>query len=158
MAIIAPEGSALSVAVIGVADLETSLRFYRDIIGLSPRPAVTWSGPDFERHWRLPPGASAQAVPRRRDLLRRAAARPAVFNLGNGKGYSVREVIQAAESVTGRPVPARVAPRRPGDPPVLLASAEAAQRDLGWQPRFPELEVILAHAWAWHQKLHGGLA
>jgi len=85
-------------------------------------------------------------------------ARPAVFNLGNGKGYSVREVIQAAEAVTGRPVPARVAPRRPGDPPVLLASAEAAQRDLGWQPRFPELEVILAHAWAWHQKLHGGLA
>ncbi len=62
MAIIAPEGSALSVAVIGVADLEASLRFYRDIIGLSPRPAVTWSGPDFERHWRLPPGASAQAV------------------------------------------------------------------------------------------------
>ena len=87
-----------------------------------------------------------------------AAARPAVFNLGNGKGYSVREVIQAAEAVTGRPVPARVAPRRPGDPPVLLASAEAAQRELGWQPRYPELEVILAHAWAWHQKLHGGLA
>jgi UDP-glucose 4-epimerase len=86
-----------------------------------------------------------------------AAAQPAVFNLGNGKGYSVREVIQAAEAVTGRPVPARVAPRRPGDPPVLLASAEAAQRDLGWQPRYPELEVILAHAWAWHQKLHGGL-
>ncbi len=62
MAIIAPEGSAVSVAVIGVADLDASLRFYRDIIGLKPHPAVTWSGPDFERHWRLPPGASAQAV------------------------------------------------------------------------------------------------
>ncbi|MFN9658848.1 MAG: UDP-glucose 4-epimerase GalE [Cyanobacteriota bacterium] len=83
---------------------------------------------------------------------------PAVFNLGNGKGYSVREVIQAAEAVTGRSVPAKVAPRRPGDPPVLLASAAAAQRDLGWQPRHPELEVILSHAWAWHQKQHGPLA
>jgi UDP-glucose 4-epimerase len=84
-----------------------------------------------------------------------AQATPGVFNLGNGKGYSVREVIQAAEAVTGRAVPTRVAPRRAGDPPVLLAAAEAAQRQLGWQPRYPELEVILAHAWAWHQKLHG---
>jgi UDP-glucose 4-epimerase len=82
-------------------------------------------------------------------------ATPAVFNLGNGKGYSVRQVLQAAEAVTGRSVPAKVAPRRPGDPPVLLASAEKAHRELGWQPRYPELEVILAHAWAWHQQLHG---
>jgi UDP-glucose 4-epimerase len=87
-----------------------------------------------------------------------AAATPAVFNLGNGKGYSVRQVIQAAEAVTGRTVPALVAPRRPGDPPVLLAAAERAQGELGWQPRYPELEVILAHAWTWHQKLHGSLA
>jgi UDP-glucose 4-epimerase len=83
-----------------------------------------------------------------------ATVKPAIFNLGNGKGYSVREVIQAAEAVTGRPVPTRMAPRRPGDPPVLLAAADAAQRDLGWRPRFPELEVILAHAWAWHQRRH----
>ena len=87
-----------------------------------------------------------------------AVAKPAIFNLGNGKGYSVRQVIQAAEAVTGQSVPTRVAPRRPGDPPVLLASAEEARRELGWQPRHPELEVILAHAWAWHQKLHGPLA
>lgn len=87
-----------------------------------------------------------------------AATRPGIFNLGTGKGYSVREVIQAAEAVTGRSVPAQLAPRRAGDPPVLLAAAEAARRDLGWQPRYPELEVILAHAWAWHQKLHGHLA
>ncbi|MFN6337901.1 MAG: UDP-glucose 4-epimerase GalE [Cyanobacteriota bacterium] len=80
---------------------------------------------------------------------------PAVFNLGNGKGYSVRQVIQSAEAVTGRTVPARVAPRRPGDPPVLLAAADKAQRELGWRPRYPELEVILRHAWAWHQRLHG---
>ena len=83
---------------------------------------------------------------------------PAVFNLGNGKGYSVRQVIQAAEVVTGRSVPTRVAPRRPGDPPVLLASADKAQEELGWLPRYPRLEVILEHAWAWHQKLHGDLA
>lgn len=87
-----------------------------------------------------------------------AVTSPAIYNLGNGKGYSVRQVIEAAEAVTGRTVPARVAPRRAGDPPVLLASAERAQRDLGWRPRYPELEVILAHAWAWHQKLHGPLA
>jgi UDP-glucose 4-epimerase len=84
-----------------------------------------------------------------------APAIPGVFNLGNGKGYSVREVLQAAEAVTGRPVPAKVAPRRAGDPPVLLASAEKAQRELGWQPRYPELDVILSHAWAWHQRLRG---
>jgi UDP-glucose 4-epimerase len=83
---------------------------------------------------------------------------PAVFNLGNGKGYSVRQVIQAAEAVTGRLVPTRVASRRPGDPPVLLASADKARKELRWRPRYPELEVILAHAWAWHQKLHGELA
>ncbi|MFN7677120.1 MAG: UDP-glucose 4-epimerase GalE, partial [Cyanobacteriota bacterium] len=83
---------------------------------------------------------------------------PAVFNLGNGKGYSVRQVIQTAEAVTGRLVPTRVAPRRPGDPPVLLASADRARQELGWRPRHPELEVILAHAWAWHQRLHGELA
>ncbi|MFM7236226.1 MAG: UDP-glucose 4-epimerase GalE [Cyanobium sp.] len=80
---------------------------------------------------------------------------PAIFNLGNGKGYSVREVLQAAEAVTGRAVPAKVAPRRAGDPPVLLASAEKAQQELGWQPRYPELQAILSHAWAWHQRLHG---
>jgi UDP-glucose 4-epimerase len=85
-------------------------------------------------------------------------ATPAVFNLGNGKGYSVREVIQAAEAVTGHLVPTRVAPRRPGDPPVLLAAANKAREVLGWRPRHPELEVILAHAWAWHQRLHGELA
>jgi UDP-glucose 4-epimerase len=96
-----------------------------------------------------------QEAQRLREVGPPMATTPAVFNLGNGKGYSVRQVIQAAEAVTGRPVPAKVAPRRPGDPPVLLASAEKAHRDLGWQPRYPELNVILAHAWSWHQKLHG---
>lgn len=73
------------------------------------------------------------------------------YNLGNGQGHSVREVIAAAERVTGRPVPHAVGPRRPGDPPVLVASSERIRRDLGWRPRFPDLETIIAHAWAWRQ-------
>jgi len=74
------------------------------------------------------------------------------YNLGNGNGYSVREVIRACERVTGRAIPAVEKPRRPGDPPRLVASADKARRELGWQPRFPGLEAIVASAWAWHQK------
>lgn len=74
-----------------------------------------------------------------------------VYNLGTGSGYSVQQVIDAAKAVTSRGLLAYTAPRRPGDPPVLVASAEKAQRELGWQPRYPELSTILQHAWAWHQ-------
>ena len=77
-----------------------------------------------------------------------------VFNLGNGTGYSVQQVIDAAKAVTGRGLLAHVAPRRAGDPPVLVASAEKARKELGWQPRYPELNRILEHAWAWHQRPH----
>jgi len=76
-----------------------------------------------------------------------------VFNLGNGTGYSVQQVIDAAQAVTARGLLAHVAPRRAGDPPALVASAEKARRELGWQPRYPELATILQHAWAWHQHL-----
>lgn len=76
-----------------------------------------------------------------------------VFNLGNGIGYSVQQVIDSAKAVTGRGLLAQVAPRRPGDPPVLVASAERARRELGWKPCYPELSTILSHAWAWHQTL-----
>lgn len=74
------------------------------------------------------------------------------YNLGNGDGYSVREVIATCERVTGRRIPALPRPRRPGDPPRLVASAHKAIRELGWKPRFPKLEDIVATAWAWHQK------
>jgi UDP-glucose 4-epimerase len=77
------------------------------------------------------------------------------YNLGTGRGYSVQQVIDAAKVVTGRGLLAHVAPRRPGDPPVLVASAEKAKRELGWQPRYPELVTILQHAWAWHQRAAG---
>jgi UDP-glucose 4-epimerase len=76
-----------------------------------------------------------------------------VFNLGNGSGSSVQQVIDAAKAVTGRGLLAHVAPRRPGDPPVLVASAAKAHRELGWQPNYPDLATILQHAWAWHQHL-----
>ena len=72
------------------------------------------------------------------------------YNLGNGQGFSVREVIACAEAVTGRPVQVRHGPRRPGDPPRLVGDARRAMRELGWQPRFAELREILATAWQWH--------
>lgn len=75
-----------------------------------------------------------------------------IFNLGNGKGFSVREVIESARRVTGHPIPAEVHPRRPGDPAVLVASSDKAIRDLGWKPRYAQLDDILRTAWAWHQK------
>lgn len=76
------------------------------------------------------------------------------YNLGNGNGYSVREVIAAARRVSGHPIPVQTGPRRPGDPPVLVADARAARQVLGWQPRHADLDTLLAHAWAWEQR-HG---
>lgn len=72
------------------------------------------------------------------------------FNLGNGEGFSVREVIAAAERVTGKPVPHDIAPRRAGDPATLVASSDLARQELGWQPRITRLDDILASAWRWH--------
>jgi UDP-glucose 4-epimerase len=82
------------------------------------------------------------------------AARSArlIFNLGNGQGFSVREVIESARRVTGHPIPAEVHPRRPGDPALLVASSEKAIRELGWKPRYTQLDEIVRTAWAWHQK------
>jgi len=76
----------------------------------------------------------------------------AVFNLGNGEGYSVLEVIAAVEAVTERKVPLRDAPRRPGDPARLVASAQRARRVLGWEPGHARLEQIVADAWRWKQR------
>ncbi len=80
------------------------------------------------------------------------------YNLGNGDGYSVRQVIQMCEQVTGRKIPAVEKARRPGDPPRLVASAEKAVRELGWKPKFARLEDIVATAWAWHRKHPEGYA
>jgi UDP-glucose 4-epimerase len=75
-----------------------------------------------------------------------------IFNLGNGKGFSVREVIESARRVTGHPIPAEICPRRPGDPAVLVASSEKAIRELGWKPKYTQLDEIIRTAWIWHQK------
>jgi UDP-glucose 4-epimerase len=78
------------------------------------------------------------------------------FNLGNGNGYSVREVIRACEKVTGAVIPVVEKSRRPGDPPRLIASAEKALSQLGWRPLYPKLEDIVASAWAWHKSHPSG--
>ena len=77
---------------------------------------------------------------------------PLIYNLGNGKGFSVLEVIESARRVTGHPIPAEVHPRRSGDPAVLVASSEKAIRELGWKPKYTELDEIVRTAWAWHKK------
>lgn len=74
------------------------------------------------------------------------------FNLGNGNGFSVREVIEAAERVTGQRVKSSASPRRPGDPPALVGSSAKARQILGWSPAFDRLDVIIDTAWAWHRK------
>ena len=79
-----------------------------------------------------------------------------VFNLGNGVGFTVNEVIEVARAVTGHPIPANMAPRRAGDPAQLIASSEKAVRVLGWQPRYNDLSTIVATAWAWHKSHPNG--
>jgi UDP-glucose 4-epimerase len=73
----------------------------------------------------------------------------ATYNLGCGAGYSVKEVIDCAERITGRSIAVKVTKRRAGDPPVLIASSEAIKRELGWSPKFEELDLIIDSAWAW---------
>ena len=79
-----------------------------------------------------------------------------IYNLGNGQGFSVREVIEAARRVTGHAIPVVEAPRRAGDPAILVASSEKIKAELQWKPRFPQLDAIVASAWAWHQKFPSG--
>lgn len=74
-----------------------------------------------------------------------------IYNLGNGQGFTVREVLAAAREVTGQGIPADVAPRRPGDPPTLVASSERISRELGWKPICPDLREIIESAWRWHK-------
>ena len=80
-----------------------------------------------------------------------------VFNLGNGNGFSVREVIETARQVTGSEIPAIESDRRPGDAPILVGSSAKVRQMLGWNPNYADLHKIIAHAWQWHQKRHGEL-
>lgn len=73
------------------------------------------------------------------------------FNLGNGSGFSVKEVIDTARKVTGHPIPAEIVDRRAGDPPALVADSRRIKNELGWNPKFPDIESIVASAWDWHK-------
>jgi UDP-glucose 4-epimerase len=73
------------------------------------------------------------------------------YNLGNGQGFTVKEVIETCREVTGHPIPAEMGARRPGDPATLIASSNKIRHELGWEPRYPDLRTIVEHAWAWHR-------
>ena len=79
-----------------------------------------------------------------------------IFNLGNGVGFTVKEVVETARKVTGHPIPAKEEPRRAGDPSTLIASSEKAKKILGWKPKFDELETIITTAWEWHRNHPNG--
>lgn len=79
-----------------------------------------------------------------------------IYNLGNGQGFSVREVLEAVRRVTGHPIPAAIADRRPGDPAILVASSARIRAELGWAPVYRDLDSIIASAWRWRQQYRGG--
>lgn len=124
-------------------------------VALGRRPSIAVYGDDYP----TPDGTCVRDYIHVADLadahlLALAAARPGehlICNLGNGNGFSVREVIAAVRQVTGREVPEVVAPRRPGDPAVLVASADTARERLGWTPARPDLTTIVADAWRFAQ-------
>lgn len=78
------------------------------------------------------------------------------YNLGNGKGYSIMEVVQTARDITGHPIPVEIGARRPGDPDILIADSEQIRRELGWEPQYPDLRRIIESAWHWFQKHPNG--
>ena len=75
-----------------------------------------------------------------------------IYNLGNERGFSVRDVIEAAREVTGHPIPIKESPRRPGDPPVLVASSDRIKKELAWKPRYDDLKTVIETAWKWMQR------
>jgi UDP-glucose 4-epimerase len=89
-------------------------------------------------------------------ILGLAPGKTGFYNLGNGDGYSVRQVISTCEKLTGVKIPAVEKPRRPGDPPRLVANADKAIRELGWKPKYPKIEDIVGTAWTWHKKNPNG--
>ena len=121
----------------------------RPHIGVYGQDYATADGTCIRDYIHVEDLADAHLLALRRLLDGGASAR---FNLGNGNGHSVREVIEAVRRVTGHPIPVVTGARREGDPPVLVADASAAREVLGWAPRFAELDAIVAHAWAWEQR------
>jgi len=92
------------------------------------------------------------------EKMKAGDARSQAYNLGNGDGYSVKEVLDTARRVTGQRIPARIGPPRPGDPAQLIGSGELARRELGWEPQYPDLTSIVETAWNWHKNNPNGFA
>ncbi len=123
-------------------------------VALGQRPSIPLFGSDYP----TPDGTCIRDYVHVSDLaeahllaLEMTASASGVFNLGNGRGFSNREVIETARKITGHPIPVREEPRRPGDPAALVASSQRAREVLGWRPRHPDLDEIIASAWRWHQ-------
>jgi UDP-glucose 4-epimerase len=121
-------------------------------VPLGQRESITVFGDDYD----TPDGTCIRDYIHIRDLakahlLALEAEVNGPFNLGNGAGYSVKEVIAAAREVTGHPIPEQAGARRPGDPPRLIADASRARDVLGWIPDYPDIRDILRDAWTWHQ-------
>jgi UDP-glucose 4-epimerase len=123
-------------------------------VALGKREKITIYGDDYD----TPDGTCIRDYVHVLDLaqahilaLRAIGNGSRTYNLGNGRGFSVREVIETAREVTGHPIPEQVGPRREGDPAVLVADSEKIKQELGWQPHFTTLHSIIASAWEWHQ-------
>jgi UDP-glucose 4-epimerase len=126
-------------------------------VALGQKPNVEIYGTDYE----TPDGTCIRDYIHIVDLARAhilalGSADSAFYNLGTGGGASVREVIAACSKVTGRNIATIEKPRRPGDPPRLIASSEKIKKELGWRPQFQSLEVIIESAWKWHEKFPHG--
>jgi len=127
-------------------------------VAASKRPAIKVFGTDYQ----TPDGTCIRDYIHVTDLARAhlmalerllGGAGSNVYNLGNGQGFSVLEVIEHAKKITGKAIPVENADRRPGDPPVLIASNEKAVKELGWKPQYADLDDIIGTAWKWHQTL-----
>jgi UDP-glucose 4-epimerase len=130
-------------------------------VALGQREHITIFGDDYE----TPDGTCVRDYVHVLDLaqahilaLRALDSGSRTYNLGNGQGFSVKQVIDTARRITGHPIPAHMGTRRAGDPATLVASSDAIRRELGWQPRYPDLESIVATAWRWHQAHPHGYA
>jgi UDP-glucose 4-epimerase len=126
-------------------------------VALGQKPEVAIFGTDYE----TPDGTCIRDYIHILDLARAhilalGSKKSEFYNLGTGGGSSVREVIDAVGKVTGRKIKVVEKPRRPGDPPRLIASSEKIQRELGWKPQFQSLDVIIESAWKWHQTFPNG--
>jgi UDP-glucose 4-epimerase len=126
-------------------------------VALGERPHVEIFGTDYD----TPDGTCIRDYIHIVDLARvhilaLKTEKSGFYNLGTGGGSSVREVIDSCRKITGRKVAIMEKPRRPGDPPRLIASSEKIQRELGWRPQFESLDAIVASAWKWHQKFPRG--